>query len=117
MTVYVDDVRHAFGRMIMCHMWADTEEELHAFASRLGLQRSWFQQPPKASWKHYDISLSVKKRALAAGAVLTDKYGPLEFEARRTGDKARLVAIEATRRLRAEFLAKTQWNAQADLFN
>lgn len=100
MTVYVDDVRLRFGRMIMCHMWADTEEELHAFANRLGLRRSWFQEPPKASWKHYDISLGVKMEALAAGAVLTDKYGPAEFEARRTGDKARLVTIEAARRLR-----------------
>jgi hypothetical protein len=100
MTIYVDDVRLPYGRMIMCHMWADDEAELHAFASRLGLQRRWFQEPPKASWKHYDISLGVKKEALAAGAVLTDKYGPAEHEARRTGDKAKLVTIEAARRLR-----------------
>lgn len=83
MAVYVDDVRHSFGRMIMCHMWADTEEELHAMAAQLGLRRSWFQKPPKASWKHYDISLGVKEKALKLGAVLTDKYGPSEFEARR----------------------------------
>lgn len=36
MALYVDDVRHDFGRMIMCHMWADTEEELHAAARPSG---------------------------------------------------------------------------------
>lgn len=78
MTVYVDDVRHHFGRMIMCHMWADTVLELHAFADRLGLKRSWFQEPPKASWQHYDISIGKKIDAIKMGAVLTDKYGPFE---------------------------------------
>lgn len=68
--------------MIMCHMWADTVEELHEAAEKLGLRRAWFQQPPKASWEHYDISLSVKTKALAMGAVLTDKYGPSEHVAR-----------------------------------
>lgn len=79
MTVYVDDVRHRFGRMIMCHMWADTIEELHAMADLIGVARKWLQQPPKASWVHFDISLDRKVSALAAGAVLTDKYGPKEF--------------------------------------
>lgn len=83
MAVYVDDVRHSFGRMIMCHMWADTEEELHEMARLLGLRRSWFQQPPKASWKHYDISLGVKAKALKRGAILTDRYGPVEYEHKR----------------------------------
>lgn len=81
MTVYVDDVRHNFGRMVMCHMWADTLDELHAMADRIGIARRWFQTPPKASWNHYDISLSKKAEAMAAGAILTDRYGPLDFTA------------------------------------
>jgi succinylglutamate desuccinylase len=83
MTVYVDDVRHSFGRMTMCHMWADSEDELHAMADRIGIQRKWFQQPPKASWKHYDISLGKKALALELGAVLTDLFGPVEHRAKR----------------------------------
>lgn len=61
----------------MCHMWSDSPAELHAMADHIGLARKWFQQPPKASWEHYDVSLSLKAKALAAGAVLTDKYEPL----------------------------------------
>lgn len=98
MAVYVDDVRHRFGRMVMCHLWADTVDELHAFAAKLGLQRSWFQCPPKASWEHYDISLGVKAKALAMGAQLTDKYGPVEHEARKKGDQAKLDLIAGLRK-------------------
>lgn len=82
MTVYVDDVRHRFGRMIMCHMWADTEAELLEMADRIGVQRKWIQRPPKASWLHFDVSVGKKTAAIAAGAVLTDKYGPLEHVAK-----------------------------------
>lgn len=112
MTVYVDDVRHPFGRMIMCHMWADTEEELHAMADRIGVARRWFQTPPKASWNHYDVSLGMKARALQFGAVLTDQFGPLEHTARldiASGVPARiargqrqLANVEYCRGLRAE---------------
>lgn len=97
MTVYVDDVRHRFGRMIMCHLWADSLDELHAFASRLGLKRAWFQQPPKASWCHYDISLGKKRQALELGAVLTDRYGPIEHVAKlniASGNPRRIAAGE-----------------------
>ena len=82
MTVYVDDVRHPFGRMVMCHLWADTEAELLAMVDRIGVDRRWYQRPPKASWHHFDISLSKKAAAIAAGAVLTDRYGPVEHVAR-----------------------------------
>lgn len=91
MAVYVDDVRHRFGRMIMCHLWADSLEELHEFAGRLGLKREWFQEPPKASWHHYDISLGKKAQALKMGAVLTDRYGPVEHVARQRIGKGLLV--------------------------
>lgn len=68
MTVYVDNMRAKLGRMIMCHMIADSDDELHAMAERLGLKRAWHQAPPKASHSHYDISPSVRARAVAAGA-------------------------------------------------
>jgi hypothetical protein len=91
MTVYVDDVRHQFGRMVMCHLWADSEAELLAMVDRIGVDRKWIQGHPTlsfgkhrdASWVHFDISLGMKAKAIAAGAVLTDMFGPMEFEANR----------------------------------
>jgi len=97
MTVYVDDVRHRFGRMVMCHMWADSLDELLAMADRIGVARKWLQQPPKASWVHFDIALSKKALAIGAGAVLTDKYGPVVDVARLRGDQAKLDAIARIR--------------------
>lgn len=44
-----------------CHLWADSDDELHAFAARLGMKRAWFQDSP--SLHHYD--LTPEKRALA----------------------------------------------------
>lgn len=68
MTVYVDDMRAKFGRLVMCHMIADTDEELHAMADRIGVARRWFQKPGTAR-RHYDIALSKRALAVAAGAV------------------------------------------------
>lgn len=69
MTVYVDDMRAPYGRLIMCHMIADTDDELHAMADRIGVARRWWQSPAKTSGSHYDIALSKRALAVAAGAV------------------------------------------------
>ena len=73
MPVYVDRAANAFGRMSMSHMIADTPEELHAMADRIGLQRQWFQAPPKASFWHYDIAQSKRALAVKAGAIDCDR--------------------------------------------
>lgn len=68
MTVYVDDMRAPYGRLIMCHMLADSDEELHAMADQIGIARRWHQAPP-AHDSHYDIALSKRSLAIEAGAV------------------------------------------------
>ncbi len=68
MTVYVDDMRAHFGRMIMCHMIADGSEELHAMALSIGVPRRWCQS--EGTWKeHYDVCLAKRALAVDAGAV------------------------------------------------
>lgn len=102
MTVYVDDVRLRFRTMFMCHCWSDeSEEELLAMMDLIGVQRRWIQKPPKASWVHFDISLGKKKLAIRFGAVLTDKYGPVEYVARLRGDAAKLLAVAECRQITA----------------
>lgn len=68
MPVYVDDMRAPYGRMVMCHMVADTLAELHAMADRIGLARRWYQGPPTTRRPHYDISLAKRTLAIRDGA-------------------------------------------------
>jgi hypothetical protein len=77
MAVYIDNARIPYGRMIMCHMVADTLDELHAMAERLGLRRKWFQD--KGSVPHYDVGLSKKKIAIEFGAEEVGRHRFIEI--------------------------------------
>ena len=68
MTVYVDDMNAEYRGMRMFHMIADTDEELHDMADRIGVARRHFQKAGTAQ-RHYDICLSKRKLAVAAGAI------------------------------------------------
>ena len=74
MTVYVDDMRAPFGRMVMCHMVADSREELLAMAATIGVNPKWLQGAGTAK-EHFDIALSKRALAVRAGAVEVDKRG------------------------------------------
>ena len=68
MAVYVDDMRAEFRGMVMCHLIADSDEELHAMAARIGMKLEWHQKP--GTYKsHYDIALSKRRLAVHFGAI------------------------------------------------
>lgn len=68
MPVYVDNMRAKVGRMIMCHMMADTTEELLDMADKIGLNRKWLQNPGTLK-EHFDVALVTKNKAIKAGAI------------------------------------------------
>src|SRR5258708_349058 len=82
MTVDVDDARipatvrngSRSHTDTWCHLTAATQEELHEFAARLGLKRSYFQPgrpvagKPSPFW-HYDVTAGKRAQAVRLGAV------------------------------------------------
>ena len=72
MTVYVDNMRRlaTIGSITgrWSHLIADTDDELHTFATAIGLPQHNAQFP--GTWKsHYDLTDSKRAEAIAAGAV------------------------------------------------
>ncbi len=87
MSVYVDELfecgpttawkwRHA------CHLFADTERELHAFAVRIALRREWFQPGKNGSFPHYDLTAGKRQAAVAMGAREVDRAFVVAFKRR-----------------------------------
>lgn len=88
MAVYVDDMRAPFRGMVMCHMAADTSEELLAMADKIGVARKWLQKPGTC-YEHFDIALSKRAQAVRAGAVeVTRKDLVRRMMQRNTGDRS-----------------------------
>jgi hypothetical protein len=71
MSVYVDSMKAKFGRMIMCHMNADTTDELLAMADRIGVKRRWLQKAG-TYYEHFDICMAKRAQAVKCGAVEID---------------------------------------------
>jgi hypothetical protein len=92
MPVYVDELNNWGWRLgPSCHLIADTNEELHAFAAKIGLKRRWFQKSSSAP--HYDLTAGRRAQAVAAGAV--------EITRREMVEKCRKWRQEALARMNA----------------
>ncbi len=84
MSVYVDplavfggeDAPLCFRRKPSCHMYADTLDELHAMAARIGLRRAWFQDDP--GLQHYDLTANKRSAAVERGAIEQDRRAAVE---------------------------------------
>jgi hypothetical protein len=74
MTIYVDSlIKWAITKNWpykagSCHLFTDSKDldELHDFADRLGLKRSWFQS--RKIVPHYDLTKNKRLQALRLGA-------------------------------------------------
>lgn len=89
MTIYVDTamIPAKVGRYDSrwCHLMSGDLDptELHEFASRIGLLRSWFQPGFRLGSRtntcpvgdHYDVTEGKRRAAVAAGAVELDRDG------------------------------------------
>lgn len=63
MSIMVDDANWPARGQRFAHLASDHSlAELHAFADRLGLRRTWFQGD------HYDVPGPIRQRALGLGA-------------------------------------------------
>lgn len=62
MTVYVDNARHRYGRMVMCHMVGTDVQELHLLAQAIGVDRRHFHRG------HYNVCLAKRAEAVRLGA-------------------------------------------------
>lgn len=71
MTIYVDNMNSGYGRMKMCHLFADNDEELLEFVDKIGVKRKWHQYPGTIK-SHFDICLSKKAKAIELGAIEID---------------------------------------------
>ena len=72
MTVYVAAAGTLWRGRRWAHLMADTLDELHAMAERLGVPRRAFQD--KRSGAHYDLTEELREQALRLGAVAISRH-------------------------------------------
>ncbi|MBA7711520.1 hypothetical protein ES703_120486 [subsurface metagenome] len=76
MSVYVDEIQACMRSKkwpygFACHLVADSVEELHYFAGRMGLKPAWFQD--QSSLPHYDLTKNMRLLAVKLGAIEIDR--------------------------------------------
>lgn len=86
MTVYVDRLFQMTPKTkeaqkhgnFWCHLFTDSDDltELHSMAEKIGLKRSYFQNPDRKAYKfpHYDLTPAKRKLAINNGAVEIDLH-------------------------------------------
>jgi len=88
--IYVDDLfdvltTDPWGYPNACHLWADTEAELLAFAAKIGLRAAWLQRssrPGRRPFVHFDLTEGKRAKAIAAGALAVGTAGLKEHMAK-----------------------------------
>jgi hypothetical protein len=75
--IYVDNYRARYRGMFMCHMLADTTNELLAMADTIGVDRKHLQDAGTVR-EHFDVCVSKRDLAIRCGAKLV---GPRDLVA------------------------------------
>jgi hypothetical protein len=75
-SVYVDPIMCHGGSATFrwkhsCHMYADTVEELHEFAKKIGMKAAWFQTGGRLD--HFDLTIARRRLAVKLGAIETTR--------------------------------------------
>jgi hypothetical protein len=70
MAVYIDETRLWVGSQDTpwSHLFADTDDELHAFAAKLGLDSECFELGKHPWLNHYDVTAGKRQQAIRLGA-------------------------------------------------
>lgn len=92
MAVYVDNARNPFRGFLMCHMLADTLDELHAMATAIGMPRRAYQP---LSFPHYDVPQERRLLAVTHGALEVDRRGIVLVMRRLRADAAFMTSAYA----------------------
>jgi hypothetical protein len=58
------------------HLFADSENELHIFAKKIGLYRRWAQFN---IMPHYDVTIGKRIQAIANGAIKADRHIEVKY--------------------------------------
>lgn len=66
--IYVDEPDKPYGRMMMCHMVADTQQELIDMVDKIGVAQKWIQHRDTHR-EHFDIAKSKRELAISHGAI------------------------------------------------
>lgn len=103
MAVYVDPIMTCLPNPRWkwdksCHLIADSLDELHGFAKRLGLRYEWFQRDKanggSSTLPHYDLTVGKRAEAVRIGAIeLTREQMVERIRAARPGLIERLDAV------------------------
>jgi hypothetical protein len=93
MAVYIDDWRQLATVRNMTTRWshltADTEDELHELAQKLGIPRRAFQHKPgKPQFDHYDVPDELREKAIELGAIALEWREAAKLRKRKNPDKS-----------------------------
>lgn len=113
--IYVDDFYKNegshFGRMKMSHLISDnSRHELLDMATKLGLRHHWIQEKGTPR-EHFDVSMSVRKKAIELGA---KEIGMRELAAMTSSREAPPIFMPIDNDERSEYYGKKGFDAPLD---